>query len=92
MYCNYTVWSYSDILVREEVIGVGLGGLGEQGVRLRALVMAIAEGEQHMKYDVHVQVMITVFCPHWSAVVITDLHSAASNQYSALPDHYEDRD
>ena len=51
---NYTVRSYSDILVREEVIGAGLGGLGEQGVRLRALVMAIAEREEHMKYDVHV--------------------------------------
>ena len=29
-----------------------------------------------------------VFCPHWSAVVITDHHSAASDQYSALPDHH----
>ena len=30
----------------------------------------------------------SVFCPHWSAVVITDHHSAASDQYSALPDHH----
>ena len=30
----------------------------------------------------------TVFCPHWSAVVNTDHHSAASDQYSALPDHH----
>ena len=29
-----------------------------------------------------------VFCPHWSAVVNTDHHSAASDQYSALPDHH----
>ena len=29
-----------------------------------------------------------VFCPHWSAVVITDHHSTASDQYSALPDHH----
>ena len=29
-----------------------------------------------------------MFCPHWSAVVITDHHSAASDQYSALPDHH----
>ena len=29
-----------------------------------------------------------MFCPHWSAVVNTDHHSAASDQYSALPDHH----
>ena len=29
-----------------------------------------------------------VFCPHWSAVVITDHHSAAFDQYSPLPDHH----
>ena len=28
-----------------------------------------------------------MFCPHWSAVVITII-TAASNQYSALPDHH----
>ena len=31
---------------------------------------------------------LPVFCPHWSAVVNTDHHSAASDQYSALPDHH----
>ena len=31
---------------------------------------------------------VPVFCPHWSAVVNTDHHSAASDQYSALPDHH----
>ena len=30
----------------------------------------------------------SVFCPHWSAVVNTDHHSAASDQYSALSDHH----
>ena len=30
----------------------------------------------------------SVFCPHWSAVVIPDHHSAVPDQYSVLPDHH----
>ena len=36
----------------------------------------------------YLYIYLAVFCPHWLAVVITDHHSAASDQYSALPDHH----